>query len=82
MHLGGRNGGAAREEAINAAGLEPSSPLQPGLFDRRAIARAECAAAERDAAARGLTNRLRAIGAGGRVDHVRAELLLVLVVPA
>jgi len=70
-----------RERAIAAADSEPPSPVQPGLFDRRALALAERGAHERERAARELAARLDALSRGGRVADVHAELLLVLVVP-
>jgi hypothetical protein len=71
---------AARERAIAAADAEPPAPVQPGLFDRRALALAERGAHERERTARALAARLAALSHGGRVGDVRAELLLVLVV--
>jgi len=73
---------AARERAIAAADSEPPLPVQPGLFDRRALAVAERSARERERAARELAARLAGLELAATVGSVRAELLLVLVVPA
>lgn len=73
---------ATRERAIAAAASEPPLPVQPGLFDRRALALAERGAHERERAAQELAGRLAALSHASRVADVRAELLLVLVVPA
>ena len=71
----------AREEAMAAADQEPPAPLQPGLFDRRAVARADREAAQRECAGRRLAERRAAIGGSATVTSARGDLLLVLVVP-
>ena len=72
---------ATRERAMDAAEAHAPRPLQPGLFDRRALAKAERDAFDREQAARDLAARLLALEQAGRAGGERSELLLVLAVP-
>ena len=71
----------AREVAMAAADREPPSPVQPGLFDRRALADAERLASRRERAALETATRLAGLQRAGEIAAWRAEVLLVLVVP-
>lgn len=66
---------------MDAAEAHAPRPLQPGLFDRRALAKAERDAFDREQAARDLAARLLALEQAGRACGERSELLLVLAVP-